>query len=55
MTSFSMATKLLFVTLTALAAQVVRADTCSYIEAFGYIEVTRALNLAYIEEQTQYW
>lgn len=55
MNSFNMATKLLFATIAALTAQVVNADTCSSIEAFGYIEVTRALNLAYIEEQTQYW
>jgi hypothetical protein len=31
------------------------ADTCSDVEALGYINVTRPLNLAYIEEQTQYW
>ncbi|KAH7085828.1 hypothetical protein BKA63DRAFT_539526 [Paraphoma chrysanthemicola] len=31
------------------------ADSCSSIETLGYINVTRPLNLAYIEEQTQYW
>lgn len=31
------------------------ADTCSSVEALGYINVTRQLDLAYIEEQTQYW
>ncbi|CAO2650291.1 Nn.00g015830.m01.CDS01 [Neocucurbitaria sp. VM-36] len=31
------------------------ADTCSSVEALGYINVTYPLNLAYIEEQTQYW
>ncbi|KAH8731264.1 hypothetical protein GQ44DRAFT_699605 [Phaeosphaeriaceae sp. PMI808] len=31
------------------------ADTCSSIEALGNISVSRPLNLAYIEEQTQYW
>jgi hypothetical protein len=38
-----------------LASQYVLADSCSTIEALGYINVTRPLNLAYIEEQTQYW
>lgn len=38
-----------------LAAKSVVADSCSYIEALGYVNVTRPLNLAYIEEQTQYW
>jgi FAD/FMN-containing dehydrogenase len=40
---------------TFLAVGVVSADSCSSIEALGYINVTRPLNLAYIEEQTQYW
>lgn len=31
------------------------ADTCSSVEALGYINVTRALHPAYIEEQSQYW
>jgi hypothetical protein len=30
------------------------ADTCSSVASLGYINVTYALNLAYIEEQTQY-
>jgi hypothetical protein len=38
-----------------LASQSALADSCSSIEALGYINVTRPLNLAYIEEQTQYW
>ncbi|KAL5116777.1 hypothetical protein ACEQ8H_005389 [Pleosporales sp. CAS-2024a] len=38
-----------------LAAGLVSADSCSSIEALGYINVTHPLNLAYIEEQTQYW
>jgi FAD/FMN-containing dehydrogenase len=32
-----------------------RADTCSSVASLGYIKVTYALDLAYIEEQTQYW
>lgn len=31
------------------------ADTCSSVEALRYITVTRSLDLAYIEEQSQYW
>lgn len=31
------------------------ADTCSSVEALRYINVTRSLDLAYIEEQSQYW
>lgn len=31
------------------------ADTCSSVEALHYINVTRSLDLAYIEEQSQYW
>ncbi|KAF2015976.1 FAD-binding domain-containing protein [Aaosphaeria arxii CBS 175.79] len=31
------------------------ADTCSSVEALGYINVTRPLSLAYLEEQSQYW
>jgi hypothetical protein len=38
-----------------LSAKNALADSCSSIEALGYINVTRSLNLAYIEEQTQYW
>jgi hypothetical protein len=38
-----------------LASRSVLADSCSSVEALGYINVTRPLNLAYIEEQTQYW
>lgn len=34
---------------------IVFADSCSSIEALGYINITRQLNLAYIEEQSQYW
>ncbi|KAF2855965.1 FAD-binding domain-containing protein [Plenodomus tracheiphilus IPT5] len=33
----------------------ISADTCASVEALGYINVTYALNPAYIEEQTQYW
>lgn len=33
----------------------VLADTCSTVEALSYINVTRSLDLAYIEEQSQYW
>ncbi|KAF2866830.1 hypothetical protein BDV95DRAFT_598711 [Massariosphaeria phaeospora] len=36
-------------------ATLVLADTCSEVEALGYINVTRALHPAYIEEQSQYW
>lgn len=31
------------------------ADTCSSVEALRYINVSRSLDLAYIEEQSQYW
>lgn len=31
------------------------ADTCSDVERLGYINITRSLDLAYIEEQSQYW
>lgn len=31
------------------------ADTCTSVEALGYINITYVLDLAYIEEQTQYW
>lgn len=31
------------------------ADTCTSVEALGYINVTRAIDLAYIAEQTKYW
>lgn len=31
------------------------ADTCSSVEALHYINVTRSLDLAYVEEQSQYW
>lgn len=33
----------------------IHADTCSSVQALGYINITYALDLAYIEEQTQYW
>jgi hypothetical protein len=46
---------LFYVLSTLLTFQYVLADSCSSIEALGYINVTRQLNLAYIEEQTQYW
>jgi FAD/FMN-containing dehydrogenase len=32
-----------------------RGDTYSSVASLGYINVTYALDLAYIEEQTQYW
>ncbi|KAF2638132.1 FAD-binding domain-containing protein [Massarina eburnea CBS 473.64] len=38
-----------------LAAKVAWADTCSSVEALGYINVKRSLDRAYFEEQTQYW
>lgn len=38
-----------------LLAGQVYADTCSEVEALGYINVTRSLHPAYIEEQSQYW
>jgi hypothetical protein len=38
-----------------LAARSTFADSCSSIEDLGYINVTRPLNLAYIQEQTEYW
>jgi hypothetical protein len=38
-----------------LVSHSVLADSCSSVEALGYVNVTRPLNLAYIEEQTQYW
>ncbi|KAF1911693.1 hypothetical protein BDU57DRAFT_506268 [Ampelomyces quisqualis] len=38
-----------------LSAASVRGDACSSIEALGYVNVSRPLSLAYIEEQTQYW
>jgi hypothetical protein len=38
-----------------LTARFALADSCSSIEALGYINVTRPLNLAYIQEQTEYW
>ncbi|KAF2691015.1 FAD-binding domain-containing protein [Lentithecium fluviatile CBS 122367] len=38
-----------------LFASFSNADTCSSVEALGYINITRAIDLAYIEEQTQYW
>lgn len=41
--------------ITLLTASLASADTCSSVEALGHINVTRPLNLAYIEEQTQYW
>ncbi|OAK94343.1 FAD-binding domain-containing protein [Phaeosphaeriaceae sp. SRC1lsM3a] len=40
---------------TILSATSVLADSCSSIAALGYVNVTYPLNLAYIEEQTQYW
>ena len=46
---------LLFAVVCSVFARLVRADTCSSVEALGYINVTRPLDLAYIEEQTQYW
>lgn len=33
----------------------IRADTCSTVASLGHIDVTYALDLAYTEEQTQYW
>lgn len=36
-------------------AGIASADSCKEVEALRYINVTRALDLAYIEEQTQYW
>lgn len=41
--------------LSTLIFSVAYADTCSSVEAIGGIEVTYPLDLAYIEEQTQYW
>lgn len=31
------------------------ADTCESVEALRYIEVARSLDLAYIDEQSEYW
>ncbi|KAF2833496.1 FAD-binding domain-containing protein [Ophiobolus disseminans] len=50
-----MAVILFYIVSALIAARSVVADTCSSVEALGYINVTRPLNLAYIEEQTQYW
>lgn len=50
-----MARRLVIAAFALLAASSVVADSCSDIESYGYINVTRPLNLAYIEEQTQYW
>ncbi|KAH8600975.1 hypothetical protein B0O99DRAFT_681832 [Bisporella sp. PMI_857] len=38
-----------------LFAGLAYADTCSSIEALGYINVTRPLHPSYVYEQTQYW
>ncbi|KAF2119377.1 hypothetical protein BDV96DRAFT_610419 [Lophiotrema nucula] len=38
-----------------LFAGLASADTCSDVEALGYINVTRSLDLSYIVEQTEYW
>ncbi|PVI05955.1 FAD-binding domain-containing protein [Periconia macrospinosa] len=46
---------LLFAAVCSVFFGLVQADTCSSVEALGYINVTRSLDLAYIEEQTQYW
>jgi FAD/FMN-containing dehydrogenase len=46
---------LLLSTVLLIFAGLTYADTCSSVEALGYINITRALDLAYIEEQTQYW
>lgn len=46
---------LFFAAVCSVLIRSVRADTCSSVEALGYINVTRSLDLAYIEEQTQYW
>lgn len=49
-------TKLIhYLSLLLLNTSLVVSDSCSTVEALGYINVTRQLNLAYIEEQTQYW
>ena len=40
---------------TLLFSSLAYGDTCSSVASLGYINVTYALNLAYIEEQTQYW
>lgn len=44
-----------YVLLTLRLSSLIRADSCLSIAALGYINVTYALNPAYIEEQTQYW
>jgi FAD/FMN-containing dehydrogenase len=41
--------------LAIILPQLARADTCSSVASLGWINITYALNLAYIEEQTQYW
>ncbi|CAI6256278.1 unnamed protein product [Periconia digitata] len=46
---------LLFAAVCSIFVRLVQADTCSSVEALGYINITRSLDLAYIEEQTQYW
>jgi FAD/FMN-containing dehydrogenase len=46
---------LIHLSLAIVLPQLARADTCSSVASIGYINITYALNLAYIEEQTQYW
>ncbi|KAF1840695.1 FAD-binding domain-containing protein [Cucurbitaria berberidis CBS 394.84] len=46
---------LLFFFLALILPHSAHASTCSSVEALGSIEVTYSLNLAYIQEQTQYW
>jgi hypothetical protein len=50
-----MRTVLFSIFVAIFASHSVLADSCSSVEALGYVNVTRPLNLAYIEEQTQYW
>lgn len=46
---------LFYIICTILLSYTAYADTCTSVEALDYINVTYPLNLAYIEEQTQYW
>lgn len=44
---------LFYIAYILLFVRSVTADACTSLEALGYINVTRSLDLAYIDEQTQ--
>jgi hypothetical protein len=45
----------LIITVTAFLLRLAHADTCSDVEALTGIDVARPLELAYIDEQNEYW